>query len=96
MNLTIAHRDSPLDESYLRDVSTFVVEGQELIVLFNDGRRRNYPLANLRWYGEVTSDEHNTRFVGMMDPAEPLSPLDFIIDGDDAHEYNHPTPTKEL
>jgi len=76
MNLTIAHRDSPLEDSLLRDVSTYMVDRGLLIVLFNDGARRNYPLENIRWFGEIIRTPESTRFVGLMDPADPGSPLD--------------------
>ncbi len=75
MILTIAHRDTPLDEVYLRDVSTYIVEGQLLIVLFNDGRRRNYPLENIRWFGEVTQVNDAKVFQGYADPTDG-----FILD----------------
>lgn len=61
------------EDLLLRDVSTYVVDLDVLHVLYCNGDRHNYPLQNIRWFGEITETPTSKTFVGF----EP----------DDSHEY---------
>lgn len=50
MNLILSPKDN-LNKITLKDVETFALEGGTLLVVFKDGRARNYPLIHL-WYYE--------------------------------------------
>lgn len=96
MNLTIAHRDSPLEESYLRNVSTFIVMGQELMVLFCDGTRRNYPLVNIRWYGETPDPHWQTQQPNQLCGTPRNLWRDALVESDDAVDYPFRNPFADL
>ena len=44
----------------LDGVETFALEGNTLIVIFEDGRARNYPLTHI-WYYESKTKETRTK-----------------------------------
>jgi len=64
MNLILSPKDN-LNKIVLGNVHTFALEGATLLVVFDDGRTRNYPLEHLRYYqshveyhkGVVITDE---------------------------------------
>ena len=59
MKLLLLPKDN-INSILLRDVETYCVEDTSLLVIFKDGRARNYPMCNLRyWEGEVPAG--NTR-----------------------------------
>ena len=58
MNLTLSPKDN-LNKLVLENVSTFAVEGPTLLVVFENGKTRNYPLEHL-WYYESHVDNHIT------------------------------------
>jgi len=66
MKLILSPKDN-LGKMVLRDVSGFALEGGTLLVIFNSGRTRNYPLIHL-WYYESHVDFHKT------DPLISLEP----------------------
>lgn len=57
MKLILSPKDN-INRIELTGVETFALEGCTLLVVFSDGRTRNYPLAHL-WYYE--SEAHNPR-----------------------------------
>lgn len=50
MDLIISPKDNG-NKIVVKNVETFMPEGPTLGVVFNDGRRRNYPLEHIWWYG---------------------------------------------
>jgi len=56
MNLILSPKDN-VNKITLSDVATFAVEGPTLLVVFSDGRTRNYPLEHL-WYYESNVENH--------------------------------------
>ena len=56
MELILSPKDN-LGKLTLIDVSTFALEGETLLVVFYDGRTRNYPLQHL-WYYQSHVDDH--------------------------------------
>lgn len=50
MELTLSPKDN-VNKVRLTEVETFALEGNTLLVVFSDGRTRNYPLIHL-WYYE--------------------------------------------
>jgi len=50
MDLVLSPKDN-VNKIRLRGVETYALEGRTLLVVFSDGRARNYPLAHL-WYYE--------------------------------------------
>ena len=52
MNLILSPKDN-INKLTLTDVETFALEGNTLLVVFKDGRTRNYPLIHL-WYYQAT------------------------------------------
>lgn len=61
MNLIISPRDS-CNKIILKDVEAFMPEAETLGVVFTDGRRRNYPLRHIWWYGpEKINNENRTK-----------------------------------
>lgn len=50
MKLIISPKDN-VNKMELKDVETFAVEGETLLVVFTDGKTRNYPLRHI-WYYE--------------------------------------------
>lgn len=50
MDLILSPKDNG-NKMLLKDVETFMPEGPTLGVVFADGRRRNYPLEHIWWYG---------------------------------------------
>ena len=50
MNLILSPKDAP-HKIILDGVSTFRLEGETLLVVFDDGSARNYPLQHI-WYYE--------------------------------------------
>jgi len=66
MELILSPKDN-VNKMVLCDVETFCLEGSCLLVVFEDGRSRNYPLVHL-WYYEsiIPSGENRTK-----PPEEP-------------------------
>jgi len=56
MVLILSPKDN-LNKITLNDVETFALEGETLLVIFKDGRTRNYPLIHL-WYYQSHVDNH--------------------------------------
>ena len=56
--LILSPKDN-LGKMILEDAAAFALEGETLLVVFNSGRTRNYPLMHL-WYYESHVDFHNT------------------------------------
>ena len=58
MKLILSPKDN-LGKVTLDDVQGFALEGETLLVIFESGRTRNYPLMHL-WYYESHVDYHKT------------------------------------
>jgi hypothetical protein len=58
MKLRLSPKDN-LGKITLDGVSSFALEGETLLVVFENGRTRNYPLQHL-WYYESHTDYHKT------------------------------------
>lgn len=58
MKLILSPKDN-LGKMILEDVRCFAIEGCTLLVVFNSGRTRNYPMIHL-WYYESHTDFHKT------------------------------------
>lgn len=56
MKLILSPKDN-LGKITLEEVSGFALEGETLLVIFKNGRTRNYPLMHL-WYYESHVDYH--------------------------------------
>lgn len=56
MKMVLSPKDN-LNKITLDGVSTFTLEGNTLLVVFENGRTRNYPLMHL-WYYESHVDFH--------------------------------------
>jgi len=50
MEIILSPKDN-INKIELRNVETFTLEGDTLLVVFKDGKARNYPLMHL-WYYE--------------------------------------------
>jgi hypothetical protein len=59
MELTLSPKDN-INKLVLKDVETYCLEGSVLLVVFKDGRARNYPLIHL-WYYEGRVPEQRTK-----------------------------------
>jgi hypothetical protein len=61
MNLILSPRDN-VNKMTLKNVETFCIEGRTLLVVYQDGRCRNYPMEHL-WYWEsnIPSGESRTK-----------------------------------
>ncbi len=55
MELILSPKDN-LNKITLHGVDTFALEGDTLLVVFEDGRTRNYPLIHLWYYGSHVSE----------------------------------------
>ena len=55
MNLVLSPKDN-LGKVILNNVETFALEGETLLVVFEDGTTRNYPLMHLWYYSSRVSD----------------------------------------
>ena len=51
MNLIISPKDN-INKVVLKEVETFTLEGNTLLVVYQDGRTRNFPLVHI-WYYEA-------------------------------------------
>jgi len=58
MKLILSPKDN-LGKMVLKDVEVFCLEGETLLVVWKNGRTRNYPLMHL-WYYESKVDDHVT------------------------------------
>jgi len=58
MKLILSPKDN-LGKMILDGVAAFALEGDTLLVVFENGRTRNYPLIHL-WYYESHVDYHKT------------------------------------
>ena len=58
MDLILSPKDN-LGKIHLKHVTAFSLEGDTLLVVFEDGRTRNYPLIHL-WYYESHTEFHRT------------------------------------
>lgn len=63
MKLKLNQKDNPC-ATILDDVETFTLEGETLLVVFEDGTTRNYPLMHLWYYESAISDHAAQRTVG--------------------------------
>lgn len=59
MKLTLSPKDT-LIKTTLERVQSFALEGETLLVVFEDGRTRNFPLMHL-WYYESHVNYHRTK-----------------------------------
>lgn len=59
MQLLLSPKDN-LGKIILEDVYTYALEGETLLVIFEDGSTRNYPLQHLWYYGSHTK-YHNKK-----------------------------------
>ena len=59
MNLILSPKDN-LCKLKLECVEAFAIEGVTLLVIFDDGRTRNYPLQHL-WYYQSDVQDHIVR-----------------------------------
>ena len=62
MKLILSPKDN-INKINLPNVETFCIEGPTLLVVFNDGRTRNYPLVHL-WYYESAATAGRSQPVG--------------------------------
>ena len=62
MELILSPKDNT-GKMVLKDVKCFAVEGPTLLVVFEDGNTRNYPLIHLWYYGSHTS-YHDVKLTG--------------------------------
>jgi hypothetical protein len=58
MRLILSPKDN-LGKMTMENVRCFALEGETLLVVFDTGRTRNYPLMHL-WYYESHTDFHKT------------------------------------
>lgn len=58
MRLIISPKDN-IGKMILDGVQCFALEGNTLLVVFESGRTRNYPLVHI-WYYESHVDHHKT------------------------------------
>lgn len=56
MELILSPKDN-LGKIVLEDVKAFAVEGPTLLVVWEDGKTRNYPLVHL-WYYQSNVKDH--------------------------------------
>lgn len=66
MKLILSPKDN-LGKIILDDVSSFALEGDTLLVVFESGRTRNYPLIHL-WYYESHVNYHKKMSLEATDP----------------------------
>lgn len=59
MDLILSPKDN-VNKITLHDVEVFALEGPTLLVVFTDGRARNYPLVHL-WYYQSQQPEKRSR-----------------------------------
>lgn len=62
MQMVLSPKDN-LNKIILDAVSTFALEGETLLVVFEDGRTRNYPLIHL-WYYQSHVENHKVTYNG--------------------------------
>lgn len=74
------------EDLLLRDVSTYLVDREVLHVLYCSGAKHNYPLQNVRWFGEITETPTSKTFVGFAALADE-SLLQHFSESDDSHEH---------
>lgn len=65
MKLQLSPKDN-INKIMLNNVETFTLEGNTLLVVFDDGRTRNYPLVHL-WYYERVAPVNKNRSKPMSD-----------------------------
>ena len=56
MDIYLSPKDN-LNKIKLTDVETFAQEGKTLLIVFKNGRTRNYPLEHI-WYYESHVENH--------------------------------------
>lgn len=59
MKLILSPKDN-IGKMMLEEVKAFALEGETLLVVFDNGRTRNYPLQHL-WYYESHVDFHKIK-----------------------------------
>ena len=59
MKLILSPKDN-INKIELNNVETFALEGNTLLVVFKDGKTRNYPLMHL-WYYESSVKEERSK-----------------------------------
>lgn len=52
MDLIISPKDN-INKVILKEVETFTLEGDTLLVVYKDGRTRNFPLVHIWYYESV-------------------------------------------
>ena len=62
MKLILSPKDN-LNKITLENVATFALEGQTLLVVYEDGETRNYPLMHL-WYYKSNVANHSLTSTG--------------------------------
>lgn len=60
MKLILSSKDTTCKIT-LQEVQYFAQEGETLLVVFEDGRVRNYPFMHI-WYYESDADDHRAVF----------------------------------
>jgi len=63
MNLILSPKDN-ICKIQLENVETFAIEGCTLLVVFVDGRTRNYPLIHLWYYEARVPEQRSKPFTG--------------------------------
>jgi hypothetical protein len=90
MQLILSPKDN-LGKIILEDVATFAVEGPTLLVVFESGETRNYPLVHL-WYYRSHVQDHMIceTWDEDPDPGEELTPLEpaTILSAVSGNEWN--------
>jgi hypothetical protein len=94
MKLILSPKDN-LGKITLNDVSGFALEGETLLVVFESGRTRNYPLMHL-WYYESHVEYHKTQ--PLVDPEPKKAPRQLVEeeDDDESVETEELTPVRYL
>lgn len=57
MDLIISPKDS-INKISLKEVEMFALEGNTLLVVYKDGRTRNFPLVHIWYYETVVPSGH--------------------------------------
>lgn len=88
MKLILSPKDN-LGKMTLENVQGFALEGETLLVVFENGRTRNYPLQHL-WYYESHVDYHKTRPLVDSEPAdEPIKVRTAIVEDSEDSEATY-------
>ncbi len=58
MELILSPKDN-INKLVLKNVETFALEGNTLLVVYQDGRTRNFPLIHLWYYESIVPSGQN-------------------------------------